>query len=554
MFFLGLVSNDDATLGRAGGYDLLVELATGGMATVYLGRQSAAGSRAPLVAIKRPHKHLAKDNTYLAMLLDEARLASAIAHPNVVKVRELGFEGGEPFIVMDYVEGASLADLRKALVARERAVDPRVAVRIVLDALAGLQAAHVLHDEHGRHLGIIHRDVSPHNVLVGCDGHARLTDFGIAKAADRVQVTRTHEVKGKIAYLAPERVDKRRICTIQSDVFAMAVVLWECIAGRRLFRGDEALDILQEVLNAEIPSLRRVGAPIPVALDEVIQRGLARDLSVRYRSAAELASAIEKAAGRGGVASHAEVARVVDTVFDGKLRLVHERLRAASAAAGHAEADLGLALRPPLPPDARSLAESELAELAPPLPSARYTFGHNVSEMPAPLGAARKLPRRAALALGAVALLGVSVLATAAVKSALSGAPAPAAPPSDPAPVVAVSAAPKVHEITVALPFIASRVMLDDTERTLRPATDHATFFIANGGGPRHRVVAVALDGTRAEAVVIEVDGVARVDGDGYKLDETDVTIELPDPASAAPAASTPKVPARRPSRPRARP
>ncbi|MBL8610656.1 MAG: serine/threonine protein kinase [Myxococcales bacterium] len=548
------MSNDDATLGRAGGYDLLVELATGGMATVYLGRQSAGGSRAPLVAIKRPHKHLAKDNTYLAMLLDEARLASAIDHPNVVKVRELGFEGGEPFIVMDYVEGASLADLRKALVARERAVDPRVAVRVVLDALAGLQAAHVLHDEHGRHLGIIHRDVSPHNVLVGCDGQARLTDFGIAKAADRVQVTRTHEVKGKIAYLAPERVDKRRICTIQSDVFAMAVVLWECIAGRRLFRGDEALDILQEVLNAEIPSLRRVGAPIPPALDEVIQRGLARDLSVRYRSAAELASAIEKAAGRGGVASHAEVARVVDTVFDGKLRLVHERLRAASAAAGHPEADLGLVLRPPLPPDARSLAESELAELAPPLPSARYTFGHNVSEMPAAMGVGRKLPRRAAVALGAVALLGVSVLATAAVKSALSGPPAPAAAPTEPAPVVVASAAPKVHEVTVPLPFLASRVMLDDTERTLRPASDHATFWIANGGGPRHRVVAVALDGTRAEAVVIEVDGVARVDGDGYKLDETDVTIELPDPTTAASVASAPKAPARKPSRPRARP
>lgn len=537
------MSNDDATLGRAGGYDLLVELATGGMATVYLARKHDGGTTAPVVALKRPHKHLAKDNTYLAMLLDEARLASAVDHPNVVKVRELGFEAGEPFVVMDYVEGASLAELRKALAAKERALDPRVALRIALDALAGLQAAHVLHDEHGRHLGIVHRDVSPHNVLLGCDGHARLTDFGIAKAADRVQVTRTHEVKGKIAYLAPERVDKRRICTIQSDVFAMAVVLWECIAGRRLFRGDEALDILQEVLNADIPSLRRIGAPIPPALDEVIARGLARDLSVRYKSAAELASAIEKAAGKNGVASHAEVARVVEAIFDHKLRLVHDKLRGALEGTGHAPERLGLALRPPLPPDAASLAAAELAMLAPPAPSARYTFGHNVSEAGGRrIGASN---RRRVMALAGVGLFGVTVLVTAALKVALgSSEPRPA-----PAPVVASAApAPSVHEVTVPLPFLASRVSLDDTERTLKPATDRVSFWVPNGGSGEHKVTATALDGTRAEATVREVDGLARIEGDGYKLDETGVTIELPEPdVPAAPPKPSPRKPRKRP-------
>src|SRR6185295_1025633 len=163
-------------------------------------------------------------------------------------------ELGEPFIVMDYVEGTSLADLRKELATAERAADTRVAVRVVLDALRGLHAAHILKDESGRHLGITHRDVSPHNVLVGSDGRGRLADFGIAKAEDRVQTTRTHEVKGKLAYLAPERIDKRRVCTLQSDVFSMAVVLWECLAGRRLFRGDEAIETLQEVVSGPIPS------------------------------------------------------------------------------------------------------------------------------------------------------------------------------------------------------------------------------------------------------------------------------------------------------------
>src|SRR4051812_27568822 len=289
------------------------------MATVFLAR-AADGRDAPLVAIKKPHRHLSSDKTFFSMLVDEARLASAIQHDNVVKVRELGFDNGEPFIVMDYIEGASLSDIRKELSSVGRALDPRFALRIALDMLAGLQAAHVLHDDKGKHLGIVHRDVSPHNVLIGCDGGARLTDFGIAKAADRVQTTRTHEVKGKLAYLAPERIDKRRMCTVQSDVFSMAVVLWECIAGRRLFRGDEAIETLQEVVSGPIPSLRRIGAPIPQALDDAILRGLARDLETRYKTAAEFADALQRAGGRPNIATPAEVAMLIEALFGERLR------------------------------------------------------------------------------------------------------------------------------------------------------------------------------------------------------------------------------------------
>src|SRR5439155_26654886 len=128
----------------------------------------------------------------------------------------------------------------------------------------------------------------------------------IAKAQDRVQVTKTHEVKGKLAYLAPERIDKRRLCTVQSDVFSAAVVLWESCAGRRLFRGDEAIETLQEVLTAPIPSLRRIGVPVSEALDDTILRGLARDLETRYKTAAEFSDALAKAAGRQNIATPAE--------------------------------------------------------------------------------------------------------------------------------------------------------------------------------------------------------------------------------------------------------
>ena len=393
----------------------MLEIAAGGMATVYLGRATDGRQGAPLVAIKRPHKHLATDKVYLAMLLDEARLASAIQHDNVVRVRELGFEHGEPFIVMDYVEGASLSELRKELAAAGRAVDCKVAVRILLDALAGLDAAHELRDETGRHLGIIHRDVSPHNVLVGCDGIGRLTDFGIAKAEDRVQVTRTHEVKGKLAYLAPERIDKRRICTVQSDVFSMAVVFWECIAGRRLFRGEEAIDTLQEVMSAPIPPLRKLGANIPPELDDVIMRGLSRDLETRYLNAKDFADAIERAAGPKNIGSREDVARVIEAVFGARMRARHVKIRTAMQGREDVEQILSLSGLP-VRADGRVGGEPAdaaiLAAIAPPAPSARYSFAPNES----PILPLRRKPPWVVLAsvgvglfIGAVAVFAVAV-------------------------------------------------------------------------------------------------------------------------------------------------
>ncbi len=366
---------DAAPLGRAGNYELLLDLASGGMATVYLAR---ALDRELLVALKRPHKHLASDKMFLTMLLDEARLASAIDHPGVVRVRELGFETGEPFIVLDYVEGCALSDLRKELSQADRALGVKVAVRIVLDALAGLHAAHELRDkETGKPIGIIHRDISPHNVLVGSDGVSRLTDFGIAKAEDRLQVTRTHEVKGKLAYLAPERVDKRRMCTQQSDIFSMAVVLWECLAGRRLFRGEEAVDTLEEVMHAPIPRLRQLGAHVPPGLDDAVARALSRDLAIRFKTAADFGNAIERGCGRGNVGTPREVAEVVEVVFGGRLRLRHQQLRGVlgSDLASRVIVGSNLPERPSNISEPLVPSPHLLASIAPAAPTQRYAFG-----------------------------------------------------------------------------------------------------------------------------------------------------------------------------------
>jgi serine/threonine-protein kinase len=509
---------------RLGAYELLLELAAGGMATVHLARAVDRRQGPPLVAVKRPHRHLQGDKTFLTMLVDEARLASSIDHPNVVRVRELGFDGGMPFIVMDYVEGTSLAELRRELSAIGRAIDVRVAVRIVLDTLAGLHAAHELKDDNGKSLHIIHRDVSPHNVLIGCDGRSHITDFGIAKAEDRIQVTRTHEVKGKLAYLAPERIDKRRICTVQSDVFSMAVVLWESFAGRRLFRGEEAVDILQEVMTAHIPTPKQIGVQIPQALDDVIARALSRDLETRYASAAEFAEAIERAAGPDQVGTHADVARLMEAIFGPRMALRQEQVRATIGAGELTELlrESGLPTR-----DHISFADVPtgqlLAELAPPAPTGRYALGTELRREVARLRP-RPIPwwgvgaTAGGIAIGVVVTLALVAGRQKATPIVIRGTP-PAATPAEigaaPPPAGAALAG-RARRVVLSLPFLATHVTFDDEQRDLSPATDVTAFDVPAESGPRHRIAAVALDGTRAEGTVREEDGIAKPDSDGY--------------------------------------
>ena len=503
-------------LGRVGAYEILFELAAGGMATVFLARATDRREGPPLVAVKRPHRHLAADKTFLTMLVDEARLASAIQHDNVVKVRELGFESGVPFIVMDYVEGASLAELRKELSSGGRAMDVRVGVRIILDALAGLQAAHELRDDSGRHVGIIHRDISPHNVLIGCDGRAHITDFGIAKAEDRIQVTRTHEVKGKLAYLAPERIDKRRICTVQSDVFSMAVVLWECFAGRRLFRGEDAVETLQEVMTANIPLLRQIGAQIPPPLDDVIARALSRDLETRYETAAEFATAVERSVGKESIGTYADVARLMEALFGARMHVRHENIRDA---VGSGVLD-NLLLQSGIPARERALeprpSSALIAELAPPAPSGRYSFGHISPAIE------KTRPRRSkwwlmgGVAAGLVTGVPMTVV--------LTGRPAIPAPivmtraVSTASVAIAPAPSPTIRKVVVPLPFLAKHVSFDDVSRDLEPATDVVAFDVPLVSGSRHLVSATALDETRAEGYVREVDGIARPETQGFAI------------------------------------
>jgi serine/threonine-protein kinase len=283
-------------------YQLIGEIASGGMATVYLARLAGVGGFSRLVAIKRLHPHLAREREFVEMFLDEARLAAGIHHQNVVGIQEIGTSDDGYYLVMDYVEGVTLATLLADLsTARKRVATP-IALRIVNDTLCGLQAAHELKDEvTGAPLAVVHRDCTPQNILVGMDGSSRLTDFGIARAASRIGVTRDGSMKGKLAYMAPEQT-KGDALDSRADLFSVGVVLWEALSGRRLFRGTTEAETLRRLLVEPIPPLADI-AEVHPALSQACARALAREPEDRFGSAIEMIEALESAAREWGTAA-----------------------------------------------------------------------------------------------------------------------------------------------------------------------------------------------------------------------------------------------------------
>jgi hypothetical protein len=280
------------TVGR---YALHNEIASGGMATVHIGRLLGPVGFARTVAIKRLHPQFAKDPEFVAMFLDEARLAARIRHPNVVSTLDVVATAGELFVVMEYVPGESLARLVRASMRGASArIPPDVAASIMVGVLHGLHAAHEARDERGEPLCIVHRDVSPHNVLVGADGVAHVIDFGVAKARGRVQVTREGQIKGKLSYMPPEQLlgqglDRR------ADVFAASIVFWEALTGRRLFQGTDDGEVYAKVLRGDVPRPGRLVPGLSREVDEVVLRGLSRDRRDRWGTARGMALAIEDA-------------------------------------------------------------------------------------------------------------------------------------------------------------------------------------------------------------------------------------------------------------------
>jgi serine/threonine protein kinase len=262
------------------------------MATVHYGRLSGPVGFSRTVAIKRLHPQFAKDPEFVSMFLDEARLAARIRHPNVVQTLDVVALEGELFLVMDYVQGESFARLLRASTKKKEPVPVAVVSGILCGVLHGLHAAHEATNEQGEPLDIVHRDVSPQNVLVGADGIARVLDFGVAKAVGGSHTTREGQIKGKLAYMAPEQlrsgtVDRR------SDVFAAGIVLWEALTQRRLFRGESEGAVITSVLEQVIEPPSALVPGLPAGLDAVVMRALDRDRTRRFENARQTALALE---------------------------------------------------------------------------------------------------------------------------------------------------------------------------------------------------------------------------------------------------------------------
>jgi eukaryotic-like serine/threonine-protein kinase len=290
----GQTSQRDAVM-ILGRYTLCGEIAAGGMAAVYFARMEGTGGFAKSVAVKRLHPQFATDPDFRTMILDEARLAARIRHPNVVSPIDVIDMEDEVLLAMEYVHGQALSRLIRASVAKGEKVPLAICASIMAGMLHGLHAAHEAKDDRGAPLGIVHRDISPHNVIVGADGITRVIDFGIAKAKTSSEATQAGIVKGKLPYLAPEQLDGRQ-ATIETDIYAASLVFWETLVGRRLFEADYDHAIVALILRGRVdpPSLF---VDVPKEIDAIVLKGVARDPHARFSSAREMALAIEHVAG-----------------------------------------------------------------------------------------------------------------------------------------------------------------------------------------------------------------------------------------------------------------
>ncbi len=407
---------------QVGRYEVLLPIASGGMATVYLARSRGAGGFERDVALKLTHAHLRESADFAQELIEEGKLAVRIRHANVVAVLDIGDDPHGLFLVMEYIEGDTLSGLaRRATVAGTR-LDPAVSLRILLDGLAGLHAAHELADDDGRPLNLVHRDSSPQNILVGIDGVGRLSDFGIAKAASRLGATRTGIVKGKIGYMSPEQargqpVDRR------CDVWAAGVLAWEMIAGRQLYvAAADEIGLLFRIATEEPPRLADV-CDVPPAVDEAVAHALTRDVDARAPTAAAFRRELFEAL-RGAsidVAEPGDVATVVTRLCASKLTERRARVkevlrRRAARAEGQDPSDIAATLL--------------LAPVSVRNPPSRT----DVTAVPAPSAMPSALPQPARSRAPVIAAaVGVVVVVAAVVARSIFAHSAPSAVPVPPA-------------------------------------------------------------------------------------------------------------------------
>jgi serine/threonine-protein kinase len=434
---------------RVADYEIVARMKAGGMATLFLGRRTGASGFSKPVAIKVVHPHLADDPAFVEMFVDEALLCARIQHPNVVHVEELRESNGTHLLVMEYVAGCSLGQLLRALAKRQRRMTPELAVHVAIHVLDGLHAAHELKNEHGAPMEVVHRDVSPDNVLLAWQGHVKLIDFGVAKAMSRRTQTSGSMLKGKIRYMSPEQAFGRAVDR-RTDVYALAIVLWECLTMRRLFSGSGAdLELLEQVRNPTIVPPSQLVSDLPPALDAILLKALAREASDRYASAREMRRALADAMPRAASLDGSDLAELLRAVMADEIEAQRAKLASDAEAldvpvvVDGAEADeplrtMTISMAGLSSPSGLISAEHSATSGTAQLPPASGSSTSTVSPMTAPPAASRSSGLLYALGGGLLVALagGVTIALTS------GSAPEPTATPLAPAVVEIVGAPP----------------------------------------------------------------------------------------------------------------
>ncbi|MEM6957220.1 MAG: serine/threonine-protein kinase [Myxococcota bacterium] len=318
---------------RMGRYELLFRIAAGGMAEVYAARVHGEAGFQKLVAVKRMLPTLADDEEFVTMFLDEARVAANISSPNVVQTLDLGRDNeGALYIAMELVVGVTLSRIMKEAAKVRRAVPVPMAIELLAQSANGLHAAHEATTPIGQPLHIVHRDVSPQNILVGVDGRARLTDFGVARAVLRSTKTDAGRIKGKFAYCAPEQLRSEGVDR-RADIFALGVVAWEALAGQRLFVADHPLATMERVANMPILPLHQVRSRVPEGVASVVEKALQRDVGARYETAHEFAMDLRQAGRDAGLTlpTQGEVSTFIKAAGGEPLKKMRSNIKRALA-------------------------------------------------------------------------------------------------------------------------------------------------------------------------------------------------------------------------------
>lgn len=341
-----------------GKYQLLKKLATGGMAEVWLARQTGIEGFHKNLVVKRILPHLAEDREFVEMFRNEALIAARFNHPNIAQVYEFGEANGTYYIAMEFIHGEDLGRVMRKAASTGQWVARPLAIRIVAAACEGLHYAHSRTDDAGRPLRVVHRDISPQNILISFDGSVKLVDFGIAKAADQASLTKSGAIKGKFAYMAPEQAAGKPLDG-RADIFAIGLVLYELLTGVRPLKRDSELATLQAAMECAIAAPSQV-ADVPEEMDPVVMRAIAKNSDDRYRDARQFQMALEEIlVGQRWVAGSVQISELMETLFAD--RLAEEKAQGQVVPVGEDSANSGTPMPPTPPPHERGRSRTSAA-------------------------------------------------------------------------------------------------------------------------------------------------------------------------------------------------